>query len=257
MTQTDPTLLLIAAAAAVIAGISKGGFGGGLGFVATPMIAMTLPPGSAAAVMLPVLILMDQVSLRAYWGKWRWPLVWPVLIAAAVGIGLGVAAFGTVSPDWLRIGLGLISILFLVFQIARARGWSPEVRGRRGLRAAIWGAACGFTSTISHAGGPPIAIYLLGERVEKTVYQASTVLIFWAVNLMKLGPYAAVGVFSRETLTLSATMAPFAVVGVLIGVWAHKRVPERIYLRAMAVLLSATGAKLLWDGANGLMQAGG
>lgn len=255
MMDSDLTLYALAGAAAVIAGISKGGFGGGLGFVATPMIAVALPPGAAAAVMLPVLIVMDQVGLRAYWRRWSWPLVWPVLIAAAVGIGLGVAAFGAVSPDWLRIGLGLISISFLVFQIARARGWRPETRGARGRRAALWGAVCGFTSTITHAGGPPIAIYLLGERVEKTVYQASTVLIFWAVNLMKLGPYAAVGVFGRETLTLSAMMAPFAVAGVLIGVWAHKRVPEQVYLRAMAILLCATGAKLLWDGIAGL--AGG
>ncbi len=256
MADWQPSLYALAALAALIAGISKGGFGGGLGFVATPMLAVALPPGAAAAVMLPVLVLMDQVGLRAYWREWRWPLVWPVLIAAAIGIGLGVAAFGAISPDWLRVGLGVISILFLVFQLARARGWTPEIRGRRGARAAFWGAACGFTSTISHAGGPPIAIYLLGERVEKTVYQASTVLIFWAVNLMKLGPYAAVGVFTRETLTLSAAMAPVAVVGVLIGVWAHRRVPESVYLRAIAVLLCATGIKLLWDGASGLLAGG-
>lgn len=247
------TLYGLAALAALIAGISKGGFGGGVGFVATPLLAVTFAPAQAAAVMLPVLILIDQVGIFSYWRQWRWALVWPALIAAAVGIALGVAAFGAVDADWLRIGLGVISILFLVFQIARARGWTPPSGGRRGIRASIWGATCGFTSTISHAGGPPITIYLLGEQVGKTVFQASTVLIFWSVNLMKLGPYAAVGVFSAETLWLSLMMAPAAVLGVLIGVWAHKRVPERVYLNAMSVLLFATGAKLLWDGATGVL----
>ncbi|MEL6791992.1 MAG: sulfite exporter TauE/SafE family protein [Pseudomonadota bacterium] len=245
--------LTLYALAALIAGISKGGFGGGVGFVATPLLAVTFAPAQAAAVMLPVLILIDQVGIFAYWRQWRWALVWPVLIAAAVGIALGVAAFGAVDPDLLRIGLGVIAISFLIFQIARARGWTPPSGGRRGARAAIWGATCGFTSTISHAGGPPVTIYLLGEQVGKTVFQASTVLIFWSVNLMKLGPYAAVGVFSGESLLLSLAMAPAAILGVLIGVWAHKRAPEGVYLKAMSVLLAATGAKLLWDGATGLL----
>ena len=247
------TLYALAAAAALIAGISKGGFGGGLGFVATPLIAIAVAPGQAAAIMLPVLILIDQVGMWSYWRKWDWRLVWPVLVTAAIGIALGAAAFDSVSADWLRIGLGVISILFLLFQIARARGWTPASGGARGLRAAIWGATCGFTSTISHAGGPPVTIYLLGEQVGKTVFQASTVLIFWSVNLMKVGPYAAIGVFSLDTLWLSVAMAPAAIIGVLIGIWAHKRAPESVYLKAMAVLLFLTGSKLLWDGLNGVM----
>lgn len=247
------TFYALAAFAALIAGISKGGFGGGLGFVATPLLAITFAPGQAAAIMLPVLILIDQVGIFSYWQQWRWALVWPILLTGALGIGLGVAAFGAVDPDWLRIGLGAISIIFLAFQIARARGWTPVAGGRRGLRAAIWGTTCGFTSTIAHAGGPPITIYLLGEAVSKTVFQASTVLIFWSINLIKLGPYAAVGVFTTETLWISLAMAPAAIIGVLIGVWAHKRVPERVYLKAMSVLLCATGAKLLWDGITGVL----
>lgn len=248
----DLTLYALAAAAALLAGISKGGFGGGLGFVATPLLAVTFAPGHAAAIMLPVLILIDQVGMWSYWRKWNWALVWPVLVAACVGIGVGAAAFGAVSPDWLRVGLGVISILFLFFQIARARGWTPQSSGGRGLRAAIWGTTCGFTSTISHAGGPPVTIYLLGEQVGKTVFQASTVLIFWSVNLMKVGPYAAIGAFSTDSLLMSAAMAPAAIAGVLIGIWAHRRAPEGLYLKVMSALLALTGGKLLWDGLNGL-----
>ena len=246
------TTYAIAFLAVLLAGISKGGFGGGLGFLATPLIALSVSPGQAAAIMLPILILIDQANVWTYWRKWRWDLVWPALIAAAIGIGLGSLAFGVFSADALRLGLGCIAVGFLLFQLARTRGWAPEGGGRRGVRAAIWGTACGFTSTISHAGGPPITIYLLGERLEKTVYQASTVLIFWAVNLMKLGPYAALGVFTEETLTLSASLIPAALVGVAIGVWAHKRAPEQFYFRAVAVLLFMTGSKLIWDGANGI-----
>lgn len=246
------TIYAIASVAVLLAGISKGGFGGGLAFIATPLMATAVAPGQAAAIMLPILILIDQAGMRAYWRRWRWETVWPVLIAAVVGIGLGALAFGALSADLLRLGLGVIAVGFLVFQLAKLRGWAPEVSGRRGLRAAIWGTACGFTSTISHAGGPPITIYLLGERLEKTAYQASAVAIFWTINLMKVGPYAALGVFTRETLTISAALIPAALVGTAIGFWAHKRASERLFFSVLAVLLLLTGLKLIWDGATGL-----
>lgn len=252
MPEADLSLWAAAVAAVLLSGISKGGFGGGLGFVATPLLALAVPPATAAAIMLPILIMIDQVGVATYWRKWSWGAVWPALIAAAFGIGLGVLAFGAVSPNLLRLGLGAIAIIFLVFQLAQKLGWTPEVAGPRGPRATLW-AVAGFTSTISHAGGPPITIYLLAERLEKTAYQASSVLIFWAVNLMKLGPYAALGVLDLSSLSMSLTLAPAAVAGVVLGVWAHKRVPERIYFRGVAVLLGLTGMRLLWDGALGIL----
>ncbi|MEM7545458.1 MAG: sulfite exporter TauE/SafE family protein [Pseudomonadota bacterium] len=253
MTEADLTLYAAAMFAVLVAGISKGGFGAGLGFLATPFLALAVTPAEAAAIMLPVLILIDQVGMVSYWREWRWDVVWPVLISGAVGIALGTLAFGTFSADALRLGLGIIAIGFLLFQLAQKRGWTPPSRGGRGARAGLWGAVSGFTSTVSHAGGPPITIYLLGERLEKTVYQASSVLIFWCINLMKLGPYAALGVLDFSSLSFSLQLAPAAIVGVLFGVWAHKRVPEWLFFRAMVVLLALTGSKLIWDGARGLL----
>lgn len=253
MLDANLSIWAVAAVAVLIAGVSKGGFGAGLGFLATPLLALAATPAEAAAIMLPVLILIDQVGMVTYWRKWSWAIVWPLLVASAVGIGAGIFAFGSFSADLLRLGLGVISLLFLAFQLAKARGWNPPSYGGRGWRAAIWGAATGFTSTVAHAGGPPVTIYLLGERLEKTTYQASSVLIFWAVNLMKLGPYAAIGALDSSSFRVSLAMAPVAIVGVLIGVWAHKRASQELFFRAMAILLGLTGAKLVWDGISGLL----
>lgn len=249
---TDPATLAVAVLAVLVAGVSKGGFGAGIGFLATPLLALTLPPATAAAIMLPILILMDQLGMVSYWRKWRWATVWPAVAAATVGIGLGALMFGRVDAAALRLGLGLIALAFTAFLIARAAGWAPPRAGGRRASAAIWGATSGFTSTISHAGGPPITIYLLGERLDKTAYQASTVLIFWAINLIKLIPYGALGVLDLSTLETSAKLFPAAVIGVGLGIWLHKRVPERLYFRVMVGLLTVTALKLVWDGAQGL-----
>jgi uncharacterized membrane protein YfcA len=109
----------------------------------------------------------------------------------------------------------------------------------------------GITSFISHAGGPPAAVYMLSKRMDKTTYQATSVLVFWAVNLMKVIPYAFVGIFTRESLTADLTLIPVAVIGVLAGVWMHHKVPEKLFFGLAYVFLVITGSKLIWEALAG------
>ena len=109
------------------------------------------------------------------------------------------------------------------------------------------GAIMGFTSFVSHAGGPPAAIFLLAQGLSKTVYQSTSVIVFWFVNLVKAVPYAMIGLFTTETLVLDLWLAPVAVVGALLGVKAHHVVPERTFFAITYVLLIFTGTKLIWD----------
>lgn len=243
----------LAALGVLIAGVSKGGFGAGVGFLATPLMALVISPTEAVAIMLPLLILIDQVGVASYWRKWSWAAARPIILFGAFGILIGSLVFQYVSADMLRLGLGVIAILFTAFQVAQARGRIGQ--GARGgpLSGAILGAATGFTSTISHAGGPPVTAHLLSLKLDKLAYQASSVLIFWAINLMKVGPFFAIGVMDGVSMWRSLSLAPFAVIGVLIGVWAHKRVPQALFFKVMTIALFITGAKLIWDGATGLL----
>lgn len=248
----DLSTWAILIAAVMIAGISKGGFGASVGFLATPLMALVISPVLAAAIMLPILILIDHANLITYWRKWSWTSVWPVAAASLIGIALGGFAFGKVDPNWLRLGLGCIAILFTLFLWARTRGWAPQSSGPRGVRAGVWGTVTGLTSTIAHAGGPPVTMYLLEERLAKTTYQASTVLIFWWINAVKLIPYGLVGAIDLSSLIISAKLIPAAIAGVLLGVWLHKRAPEKLFFQAMVGFLFVVGVKLIWDGVSGL-----
>ncbi|MCB1364429.1 MAG: sulfite exporter TauE/SafE family protein, partial [Rhodobacteraceae bacterium] len=125
------------------------------------------------------------------------------------------------------------------------RPFRRRLPGGAGMAA---GAVAGFTSFVSHAGGPPAAVYLLSQRLSKTEYQASTVLVFWAINVAKFVPYAYLGMFTRQTLLADLALAPFALAGAWFGVWAHRLLPERAFFAITYVLLSVTGAKLVWDG---------
>ena len=247
----EPSIMFFAIAipAVVFAGVSKGGFGSGAAFASASILAVIIEPGVALALMLPLLMLIDLASLRPYWGRWRLRDSLLLLVGAMPGVALGALFYQMVEADVMRLLIGGISITFVVWQLSHAlRARLIARREMPGWGGVLAGIVAGFTSFVSHAGGPPVAVYLLGCRLSKTEYQASTVLVFWVLNAAKFFPYAFLGLFTWETLKLDLMLAPFALAGTWIGVQLHHRVPERVFFGLTYVLLTITGCKLIWDG---------
>lgn len=238
----------VAVPAVVFAGVSKGGFGSGVAFGATALLALILEPAQALGLLLPLFIVMDVASLRPFWRQWHWPSV-KVLVGGGVpGVALGIALWRVADPDLLRLLIGVVALSFVAFQAARAIGllrpatrpWPPAA----GLGLA---ALSGFTSFISHAGGPAAAVYLLSRGLTKTEFQATTVIAFFAVNLMKLVAYASLGIFDRPTLMAAAILVPAALAGVALGVWLHRAVSGRLFFALTYIFLVLAGGKLILD----------
>ncbi|APE44332.1 hypothetical protein BOO69_13670 [Sulfitobacter alexandrii] len=245
----DLTFFLVAGPAVFFAGVSKAGFGSGAAFAAASILALVVEPGLALGVMLPLLMLIDVSSLRPYWRKWSAPDARLLILGALPGIALGAALYRVASPDLFRLLIGGVSVAFVVWQISLARGWLRLRRLRLSDRAGLGlGGVVGFTTFVSHAGGPPAAVFLLTRGLTKTQFQATTVLVFWALNIIKFVPYAVLGMFTAQTFTANLALAPFALLGTWAGVRAHHLVSERVFFGLTYVLLSITGAKLIWDG---------
>lgn len=243
------TFFAFAIPAVVFAGISKGGFGSGAAFAGASILALVLEPGQALGIMLPLLMLIDVASLPAYWKKWSWPDARLMIIGSIPGAALGAWLFSVADADVIRILIGAVSLAFVAYQLAL--GWRWFSMPNRRLPAWVGllsGTAAGFTSFISHAGGPIAAVYLLSQKLTKTSYQATTVLVFWAMNAMKFFVYAWLGIFSLQTFTVDLFLAPFALIGTWIGIKLHHRVPERLFFMLTYIMLTITGAKLIWDG---------
>ena len=245
----DLWFFAIAGPAVLFAGISKGGFGSGAAFASASVLALVVDPGLALGVMLPLLMLIDVASLKPYWGRWHLREALLIIAGAIPGVALGTALYRIASPDLLRLLIGLVSVGFVAWQISVKRGWlrigARQMPDGAGL---IAGIAVGLTSFVSHAGGPPAAVFLLSRGLSKTGYQATSVLIFWAVNIAKFVPYTFLGMFTLETAQANLVLAPFALIGAWLGVRAHRIVPERAFFALTYVLLTVTGVKLIWDG---------
>jgi len=246
---TDPWFYAAAVPAVLLFGIAKGGFGGGLGVVAVPLMALVVSPLQAAAVLLPILCLMDLVGLRVYRGRWLWPELRILVPASMLGIAAGALLFGFMSAAAVRIIVGVVAIVFTLHYVYSTRhkpdSALPPFPPSVGIAA---GAAGGFTSFIAHAGGPPISMYLLRRPLDRTDFVATTVLLFAAINYVKLLPYGWLGQLSTTNLLTSLVLAPLAPIGVYTGVWLHRRISDRFFFRLMYVLLFVVGCRLLYDG---------
>jgi len=246
--QFDLAFFAITIPAVIFAGTSKGGFGSGAAFASASILALVFEPTVAVGLMLPLLMVMDVHALKVYWRKWDWKLSWIVIFGSLPGVALGALLYKDANPDLLRFLIGAISILFVIWSVVSAKGWFAKVKNPIGaVGGLVAGATGGFTSFVSHAGGPPVAVYLLSHPVTKTSYQASTVLIFWVINMLKAVPYAFIGIFTPQTLMADVILVPFAFIGVWLGVKAHDMLSERLYFNVTYVLLTLTGIKLIWD----------
>ena len=246
--ELDATFFALAVPAVLLAAISKGGFGSGAGFMAAPMLALVLEPAQAIGLMLPLLMLMDVTGLKAYWRGWSWPHARLLMVGMVPGVVAGALFFSVVSADGIRLLVGGIALGFVVFQVARGRGWLRPGRGfDTPAWGRVWGAVSGFTSFVSHAGGPPASMYLLATDLDKTRYQATTVIVFWWVNLLKFPLYFLLGMFSLQSAQANLLLAPVAVAGVLLGARAHRLMSDRLFFSITYVLLTLTGTKLIWD----------
>lgn len=247
--EIDLTFFLFAVPAVLFAGISKGGFGSGAAFAATPFLAMILEPGQAVGLMLPLLMVMDVASLKPYWKKWDWKNARVLMLGALPGTMVGALIYKLADPDLFRLLIGCVALGFVLFQAARKWGLlRVKQRPFQPLLGGFWGFVAGITSFISHAGGPPVAVYMLSQNLSKTTYQATSVILFWVVNWMKFIPYLWLGIFTLDTAKADLMLAPVAVVGAYLGVFAHRLVPERLFFAITYALLIITGGKLVFDG---------
>jgi hypothetical protein len=249
MLFTEPVFYILAIPAVFIFGISKGGFGGGLGILAVPLLSLIVSPVQAASVLLPVLCVIDLIGLRAY--RWRWDILnLKILIPGAVaGIITGALLFRFMSPEFFKLLLGIISILFsLDYFYRRFLRLDMVASKAHVIYGSLAGAVAGFTSFIAHAGGPPITMYLLPQRMHPTRFVATTVLLFTVINYLKLIPYGWLGLLGVGNLLTSFILLPFACIGFYAGIWLHSRIPQDVFYRICYLLLFIVGLKLISDG---------
>lgn len=243
---TDPWFYAVAVPAVLLMGLAKSGFLMGFGSLATPLLALALPVPQAAAIMLPLLLVMDATGVRQLWHDRDRELLRLLVPAGLLGTVIGTLLFGLLSAKTVAAVVGALTLLFLAQRLVFPphRDALPPSRSVGFLLTV----AAGFTSFVAHAGSPPISAYVLPLKLDPVRLTATLSVLFGIINLSKWIPYAGLGLFDSRILVTSLALLPLAPVGVWLGVWATRRIDAGWFYRVAYTGMFLTGVKLLWDG---------
>lgn len=255
-----------AAVAAGLVGLSKAGFGAGAGLLAVPLMTAVLGPANMLPVMLLVLITGDVFSVVHYLKKHdarNLAILIPGLLA---GVWFGYNALGWFQalPDgelWLGRVIGSLAVALVGIQFLRFRQERSNPDGITAYKPRLWhgvglGTAAGFTSTLAHAGGPLVLLYLLPQRLEKEVFVGTIIKYFFVGNVVKLIPYFQQGLFTMPRAVLAGALLPAVVVGTLVGVFLNRRFSDRAFRAIVYVLAAGVGVYLLVGWKPGVADEG-
>lgn len=242
----DPFFYLVSVPAVLLLGISKSGFGAGFGSLAVPMMALSVSVPQAAAILMPLLLVMDLMGMAAFRNDVDRRLLRFMLPFSMLGVLIGTLLFKWLDARWVAGLVGVFTLLFLAQRLLfPPRPDSPPP-------ARWWGAvlvtASGFTSFVAHAGGPPLNAYVVPLRLKPLIYTGTMAFLFFFINMAKWLPYAWLGLLDMPNLMTSLVLMPLAPLGVWIGVRIARRIDPQLFYRFIYAGMLLTGSKLLWDG---------
>lgn len=245
MLISDPWFYVAAIPAVLLVGLSKSGFASGFGALGVPLLSLAVPVPQAAAIMLPLLLIMDGIGIQQLWRERDLELIRLLVPAGLIGTIVGALLFHTLSQPVVTGVVGTLTLLFLLQRLAfPPRSDSPAPPKSVGFALGI---ASGFTSFVAHAGGPPFSFYVLPLKLTPVRFTATMAVFFGIVNLSKWVPYAWLGLLDGRNFATSLILIPIAPFGVWMGIWLARHINSKLFYRFAYLGMFLTGVKLLWD----------
>jgi uncharacterized protein len=279
---------IIVLLALFLIGVTKSGFGSGVGLMIVPMTAIALGhiPGrgseAALGLLLPLLIVGDLIAV------WQYRRLFflqhqPVLAAisaggaeldpapphaaeearrfirrlmpgTAVGVVLGGMLLwllhqkASLVGALMRIEIGLESILLVSLHWWRLYRGVQQRLMPEPWRSHLTGGFAAVSSTLAHAAGPIIAMYLLPMRLERQLYVGTCAVYFFILNTAKLPAYYLAGQFAHADIFFTIRFLPLVVAGAIFGRWLNRRLSDRLFTHIVYVVTFVLGWYILADG---------
>ena len=226
-------------------GVTKSGFGAGVGLMIVPMTTIAMghtSRGSEATLglMLPLLIAGDLVAVWQYRRLFRLGTPSAAVLrrlapGTVVGVILGALLLkylhgqANLAGALIRVEIGLESIGLVALH------WWRQWRGvQKNLMPEPWrshltGGFSAVSSTLAHAAGPIIAMYLLPLNLERQLFVGTCALYFFVLNTAKLPAYMGTNMFQNAPFSFSLRFLPLVAAGAVFGFWLNRRMSDKAF----------------------------
>jgi len=243
--MADPVLFWIAAiAAAFFVGGSKGGLPM-IALLSVPTMSLVMPPMQGAALLLPVYLVSDVYGIWIYRRSFSSRNLAILIPAAAIGVVVGWLLAGRTDENAVRVVIGCIGLAFLALRLRTRFMGRGKPRGADVPRGLILGSVSGFTSFVSHAGGPAFQLYVLPQQLPKMMFAGTSTILFAVINLMKVPPYLALGLIDWGDMRMVAALSPVAIFGAWLGHRITRIIAERIFFIIVEIALFLISINLI------------
>jgi uncharacterized membrane protein YfcA len=256
---TDPFFYLLAIPAVTVLGLGKGGFVG-IGMIATPLLALAVPPLQGAAILLPILMCQDLISIWTYrrsFSAWNLKVLMP---GAVLGTTAAAVFASAVSDAGIEVTIGVIGLTFVIYMflgprlLPSLRRTAEQPRRPPVALGILWGALSGFMSLLIQVGAPPFQIHILPQRLDKLTLAGTAVIFFAFVNWLKIVPYFVLGQFSPRNFATSLALLPLAIATNFLGIWLVRKTPQERFYQISYLLMFLISLALLWQGLRNLLH---
>jgi uncharacterized protein len=242
--MTFDSYFVLAESAALLVGLSKGGLPS-VGMLAVPLLSLFMPPMKAAVLLLPIYVISDVVSVWLYRKDFSLPNLKILVPAGLLGVFIGWLTASFTSESAVKLMIGCMGVGFCLNTWLRK---SPKEKQAADTKKGwFWGTLSGFTSFISHAGGPPFQIYVLPQRLPKVQFAGTATLLFAIINAAKILPYQLLQPYSYDDLMRAAELVPFALIGTVLGAYITQKIADIWFYRLVQTGLFIVSLKLIAD----------
>ena len=243
----------------MLIGVTKSGFGSGVGLMIVPMMTIacahvaTLGEKATLPLMLPLLIVGDLIAVWQYRHLFSLNIVKKLLPGTLVGVILGGLLLWwfenqqeDVAAALIRLEIGFECVLLVGLHWWRvSRGLGDTVYAPTALASFGVGAFAAISSTLAHAAGPIIALYLLPQKLDRQLFVGTCAIYFFILNNAKLPAYYLSGLFGNVSWRTTLQLMPLLVVGAVLGFWLNKRMNDRVFSKIVYAVTFVLGWYIL------------
>lgn len=245
--SVDPAVFyMMLAFVAFLIGLAKGGFGGMLGSLATPLLALVMPADQVIGLVLPILMVADLFAVAMHWRRWQGRLILLLLPGAIVGVTIGTLFITNAPTEALRLALGVIVLTFAVFKLFEKRVMKNLQYVAKNWHGLLAGTVTGFSSALAHTGAPPVSIYLLTQQVAPQVFIGTSVLFFFILNWIKVPYYLYADLFDFARILKIFWVLPVVLAGAFYGRWLSDRFKKETFEKVIVGFLIVAAIMLIF-----------